>query len=107
MGDIGPMRHRITFKNLVLTPDGIGGNRESYTTGSTVWSQRKQLRSSKAIEYGIDAMTKGFEYTVRKQAVPPIKTDLIVDGTMTLRIAGIEEVGDGLTYTRIIANEKE
>jgi head-tail adaptor len=107
MGDIGQMRHRVTIKHLVLTPDGMGGNAESYTTGQTIWTQRKQLRSNKAIEYGIDTMTKGYEYIVRKHAVTPVKTDLIIDDGVTLRIAGIEEVEDGMTYTRMVANEKE
>jgi len=44
-GDVGTLRHRIVIQQLVLTPDGQGGNAESWTTFATVWSELKEVKA--------------------------------------------------------------
>lgn len=107
MGDIGKFNRRITFETLTTTPDGSAGNTETYNSSSVIWVNRRQTSSSKAIQYGLDLMTKSYQYEFRKDAYEPTRTDRIDDEGIKLLIVGIEEVEDGKNYVRVIAKVKE
>lgn len=107
MGDIGRLTRRIKFEQLTTIPDDYGGNTEVYVTKSIVWGSRKQLSSSKAVAFGIDLLSKAFEYEFRKDAFNPTKLNRVDDGGVKMNIVSIEEIGDGKKYLRITAKEKE
>jgi hypothetical protein len=132
--NIAEFDRQISFQKLSLTPNGVGGFIETYTDGiqkylltddgkfiltddnkkitvlvegvKKIWARRRQLSSRKATLYGLTELTKSFEYQVRKLAVMPDDTDLINDRGTALRIVGIEEMEDGKTFQKIIANMK-
>lgn len=46
---IGNLRHRITFQNLILAPDGQGGSSESWADFATVWAELTPVTSKERL----------------------------------------------------------
>lgn len=102
--DPAKFRERITIQNNNRASDGQGGYTDSWTTGTTVWAQVKQLRmGEKYIQMQMKAPAD-YEFTIRYNTALGLDNDsrIVYDGD-NYNIVGIDNVDEADFFYKIRA----
>lgn len=104
MDIVSKLDKRITFKDIVQTPDNAGGFIESLTDVKTVWARVKPMNVAKLFTEGILLQEKVYEIHVRKDAITPTQKMVIDYNGLELAIKGAVDIEEAGYYWRILAS---
>ncbi|GBE44291.1 phage head-tail joining protein [bacterium BMS3Bbin10] len=103
---IGALRHRLTLEQTSLTPDGGGGNTESWVQVAQVWGRIAPLSGRESVEAARIAGRYRYEITIRYRAgvEPAMRFRL---GARIFHILAIEDIGERGKWLKALCEERE
>lgn len=103
---IGRLRHRLTIEQPVTTPDGAGGNTETWIVVADVWGRVEPLSGSERVEAGRLSGRHLHDITIRYRA--DIERNMRIRlGTRIFHILTLEDIGGRGRWLRMLAEERD
>ncbi len=103
---IGGLRHRLILEQSVPTPDGGGGNTESWVQVAQVWGAVEPLSGGESVQAARIAGRHMYQIRVRYRAdvEPSMRFRL---GTRIFNILSIENAGERGRWLRALCEERD
>ena len=102
--DIGKFKHRIVVETPNLTPDGMGGNTEVWTTFATVWAK---LESKRAVsKWFAGNLEHRVTHRITLRYLPGIESNMRISyDSRIFQIHGILDIDEGKRFHELSTEE--
>ena len=106
MRAIGELRHRLVIEQPETTPDGAGGNTETWITLAEVWGAVEPLSGSERVEAGRIAGRHMHDITIRYRG-DVARNMRIRQQSRIFHILTLEDLGGRGRWLRMLAEERD